>query len=76
VCDRGPAHIADQEEDTFEDDDEEHRDHVWDEVSGIGSEVNNSGLTAQLAFLLADDSAAHIATLLHDLTGRAPTRLP
>lgn len=78
VCDRAAAHIADEEEDTFEDEDEdeEHRDRVWDEVGGIGSEVNNSGLTAQLAFLLADDSADHIATLLHDLTGSAPTRLP
>ena len=62
----------------IDDDDEaeEHRDRVWEEVSGIGSEVNNCGLAAQLAFLLADDSADHIATLLHDLTGRAPTRLP
>ena len=77
VCDRAAAHIADEEEDTFADDEgEEHRDRVWDEVSGIGSEVNNAGLTAQLAFLLADDSAGHIATLLHDLTRTAPTRLP
>ena len=79
VCDRAAAHIADDEEDTFEEDDEDdedHRDRVWDEVSGIGSEVNNSGLTAQLAFLLANDSTDHIATLLRDLTGRAPTRLP
>src|SRR4051812_27478820 len=78
VCDRAAAHIADDQEDTFADDDEDedHRDRVWDEVSGIGSEVNNSGLTAQLAFLLADDSADRVATLLHNLTGRAPTRLP
>ena len=36
VCDRAAAHIADEEEDTFgdEDEDEEHRDRVWDEVSG------------------------------------------
>ena len=79
MCDRAAAHIADEDEDPFADDDEddeddEHRDRVWDEVSGIGSEVNNSGLTAQLAFLLADDSADHVATLLHTLTARTPTR--
>jgi hypothetical protein len=76
VCDRAAAHLADDDEDTFaeDDEDEEHRDGIWDEVSGIGSEVNNAGLTAQLAFLLADDSADHVATLLHNLTARTPTR--
>src|SRR4051794_28918551 len=80
VCDRAAAHLADEEadedDDTLagDDEDQEHRDRVWDEVSGIGSEVNNAGLTAQLAFLLADDGADHIATLLHNLPRRAPTR--